>query len=150
MGLAILRVGTGAAALQAGLIKALDFSTTVGFMADAGWRLPGLAAFMVTAAETLGGLCLLLGALTPLAACAVLRAVQPAVPDRCRRGGAAVHRCRPVLARRWTACPYHLVDAGTPGAGGARGDRRCGDMGRALRGEPDPSHDALVLTATGR
>ena len=80
----------------------------------------------------------------------LVRAVQPAVPDRCRRGGAAVHRCRPVLARRWTACPYHLVDAGTPGAGGARGDRRCGDMGRALRGEPDPSHDALVLTATGR
>ena len=60
--MAILRVGTGAAALQAGLIKALDFPTTVGFMADAGWRLPGLAAFMVTAAETLGGLGLLLGA----------------------------------------------------------------------------------------
>ena len=75
VGSAILRVGTGAAALQAGLIKAFDFSTTVGFMADAGWRLPGLAAFMVTAAETLGGLGLLLGALTPLAACAVLSAM---------------------------------------------------------------------------
>ena len=60
VGLAILRLGIGAAALQAGLIKAFDFSTTVGFMADAGWRLPGLAAFMVTAAETLGGIGLLL------------------------------------------------------------------------------------------
>ena len=88
VGLAILRVGTGAAALQAGLIKALDFSTTVGFMADAGWRLPGLAAFMVTAAETLGGLGLLLGALTPLAACAVLSAMVCAwAPAR--------RRCRP-------------------------------------------------------
>ena len=75
VGLAILRVGIGAAALQAGLIKALDFSSTTGFMADAGWRLPGLAAFMVTAAETLGGIGLLLGALTPLAACAVLSAM---------------------------------------------------------------------------
>ena len=72
VGLTILRVGTGAAILQAGLIKALDFPTTVGFMTEAGWRLPTLAAFMVTAAEVLGGLGLLLGMLTPVAACAVL------------------------------------------------------------------------------
>ena len=38
--------------LQAGLIKALDFATTVAFMEDGGWRLPTFAAAMVTAAET--------------------------------------------------------------------------------------------------
>lgn len=75
IGLLILRIGIGAAILQAGLIKAFDFSTTVGFMDSAGWRLPGLAAFMVTAAETLGGLGLIFGALTPLAACAVVAAM---------------------------------------------------------------------------
>lgn len=75
IGLLILRLAVGAAILQAGLIKAFDFAATVGFMADAGWRLPTLAAFMVTVAETLGGVGLLLGALTPLAACAVLSAM---------------------------------------------------------------------------
>lgn len=75
IGLLILRVGVGAAILQAGLIKALDFSTAVGFMESAGWRLPGLAAFMVTAAETLGGLGLIFGAMTPLAAFAVIAAM---------------------------------------------------------------------------
>ena len=72
VGLLLLRLGVGAAILQAGLIKAFDFSTTSQFMADAGWRLPKFAAFMVTAAETLGGIGLLLGALTPLAACAAV------------------------------------------------------------------------------
>ena len=75
IGLLILRIGVGAAILQAGLIKLSDFSTTVGFMEAAGWRLPGLAAVMVTAAETLGGLALIFGALTPLAACAVVAAM---------------------------------------------------------------------------
>lgn len=75
IGLLILRIGVGAAILQAGLIKLLDFSATVGFMEAAGWRLPALAAFMVTAAETLGGLGLIFGALTPLAACAVVAAM---------------------------------------------------------------------------
>jgi putative oxidoreductase len=32
VGLLILRIGVGAAILQAGLIKAFDFSATVGFM----------------------------------------------------------------------------------------------------------------------
>jgi len=72
VGLLILRIGVGAAILQAGLIKAFDFSATVGFMESAGWRLPALAAFMVTAAETLGGLGLIFGVVTPLAACAVV------------------------------------------------------------------------------
>lgn len=74
-GLLVLRIGIGAGVLQAGLIKATDFSTTVGFMTDAGWRLPAFAAFMVTASETVGGIGLLLGALTPLCACAVLSAM---------------------------------------------------------------------------
>ncbi|MDZ4236072.1 MAG: DoxX family protein [Dietzia sp.] len=71
-GLLILRLGVGAVMLQSGLIKALDFTTTTQFLGEAGWRLPTFAAFMVTASETLGGIGLLLGVLTPLAACAVL------------------------------------------------------------------------------
>lgn len=73
--LLILRLGVGAAMLQAGLRKAVDFATTAGFMEAGGWRLPKLAAFMVTAAETVGGLGLLVGALTPLAALAVIAAM---------------------------------------------------------------------------
>ena len=75
IGLLILRIGVGAAMLHAGLRKVFDFSTTVGFMESAGWRLPGLAAFMVTSAETLGGIGLILGTLTPLAAFAVIAAM---------------------------------------------------------------------------
>ncbi|MGV0745393.1 DoxX family protein [Mycolicibacterium sp. XJ870] len=75
IGLLILRIATGATMLQAGLIKAFDFGTTAGFMESSGWRLPKFAAFMVTAAETLGGIGLLLGVLTPLAACAVIGAM---------------------------------------------------------------------------
>ena len=75
VGLLILRVGVGATMLQAGLRKAFDFSTTVGSMESGGWRLPTFAAFMVTAAETAGGIGLLLGLLTPLAACAVIAAM---------------------------------------------------------------------------
>jgi uncharacterized membrane protein YphA (DoxX/SURF4 family) len=75
IGLLVLRIGIGATILQAGLIKAFDFGATVGFMESAGWRLPSFAAFMVTATETLGGIGLLLGALTPLAACGVLAAM---------------------------------------------------------------------------
>ena len=98
--------------IQAGLIKALDFGTTVGFMESGGWRLPTFAAIMVTAAETVGGVGLILGLLTPLAACAVVAAmidawavnvsqarllvgaVQRAVPARIRGNGAALHRRR--------------------------------------------------------
>ncbi|OLP01501.1 DoxX family protein [Mycolicibacterium porcinum] len=74
-GLLILRVAVGATMLQAGLIKAFDFATAVGFMESSGWRLPAFGAFMVTAAETLGGIGLLFGVLTPLAACAVIGAM---------------------------------------------------------------------------
>jgi putative oxidoreductase len=74
-GLLILRIGIGATMIQAGLRKAFDFNTTVGYMESGGWRLPKFAAFMVTAAETSGGIGLLLGLLTPLAACAVIAAM---------------------------------------------------------------------------
>ncbi len=110
-GLLILRLAIGATMLQAGLIKAFDFSTTVGFMESSGWRLPAFGAFMVTAAETLGGIGLLLGILTPLAACGDRRdggrlgrqrvdgrvlgaAVQRSVPGGTRRRDAPVHRGR--------------------------------------------------------
>jgi len=75
VGLLILRIGVGAALVQAGLIKALDFGATVGFMEAGGWRLPTIGALMVTIAETLGGSGLILGILTPLAACAVAGAM---------------------------------------------------------------------------
>ena len=75
VGLLILRIGVGAAMLQAGLMKAFDFDTTVGFMESGGWRLPSFAAFLVTAAEVTGGIGLLLGLLTPLAACAIIAAM---------------------------------------------------------------------------
>ncbi len=38
-GLLILRIGVGAAMLYAGLRKAFDFNTTVGFMETGGWKL---------------------------------------------------------------------------------------------------------------
>jgi uncharacterized membrane protein YphA (DoxX/SURF4 family) len=75
VGLLILRIGVGAALVQAGLIKALDFGATAGFMEAGGWRLPTIGALMVTIAETLGGIGLILGVLTPLAACAVAGAM---------------------------------------------------------------------------
>jgi putative oxidoreductase len=75
VGLLILRIGVGAALVQAGLIKALDLGATAGFMEAGGWRLPTIGALMVTIAETLGGIGLILGVLTPLAACAVAGAM---------------------------------------------------------------------------
>jgi putative oxidoreductase len=74
-GLLILRIGVGAAMLQAGLRKVFDFNTTAGFMEAGGWKPAKFAAFMVTAAETAGGIGLLLGVLTPLAATAVIAAM---------------------------------------------------------------------------
>jgi uncharacterized membrane protein YphA (DoxX/SURF4 family) len=74
-GLLLLRFATGATMIQAGLIKALDLDTVVGFMESGGWRMPRFAALMVTASEITGGLLLVLGLLTPIAACAVLAAM---------------------------------------------------------------------------
>ena len=75
IGLLILRIGIGAAMLHAGLRKAFDFSTTAGFMEAGGWQPSTFAALLVTATETLGGIALILGVLTPLAACAVIAAM---------------------------------------------------------------------------
>ena len=74
-GLLVLRLGAGAAVIQAGAIKATDFNTVIGFMGEGGWKPATLAAIMVTATELLGGIALLLGILTPLAACAVTAAM---------------------------------------------------------------------------
>jgi putative oxidoreductase len=74
-GVLILRIGAGAAVIQAGALKAVDFGTVVDFMGQAGWSPATLAATMVMATELLGGLALLLGVLTPLAACAVSSAM---------------------------------------------------------------------------
>lgn len=160
VGLLILRVGVGATMIQAGLRKAFDFDTAVGSMESGGWRLPMFAAFMVTAAETAGGIGLLLGLLTPLAACAVVAAMIDAwavnvsaaafwsdpfnVPFLIAVGAGAllfpVHGRRPLLRRRqdlrklalWRPCR-----AGTA----RRGDRRgAADLDIAERDEPDPLH----------
>src|SRR6478735_977037 len=75
IGLLVLRLGVGATMVQAGLLKVFTLSTTTEFMAKSGWSAPRLAAIMVSAAETAGGLGLLLGLLTPLAAVAVTAAM---------------------------------------------------------------------------
>lgn len=75
VGLLILRVAIGACMLQAGLVKAFDLDSVVGFMQAGGWRSPGLAAAMVTATETAAGAAILFGVLTPLAACGVVAAM---------------------------------------------------------------------------
>lgn len=75
LGLLLLRIGIGATVLQAGLLKFFDFSTTVGYMETGGWKWPNFAAFLVAGTETAGGLALMFGLLTPLAACAVLGAM---------------------------------------------------------------------------
>src|SRR5687768_8707618 len=75
IGLLILRIGIGAAMLHAGLLKVFSFEATTGFMEAGGWTPSTFAALMVTATELLGGIGLLLGVLTPLAACAVIAAM---------------------------------------------------------------------------
>jgi uncharacterized membrane protein YphA (DoxX/SURF4 family) len=75
LGLLMLRLGVGATMIQAGLIKAFDFGTATAFMESAGWRAPTFAAGLLTTAETAGGIGLLLGLLTPIAACAVMAAM---------------------------------------------------------------------------
>jgi putative oxidoreductase len=74
-GLLVLRFATGATMVQAGLIKAFDLDSVVEFMEGGGWRMPKFAALLVTVTETAGGVALLLGLLTPVAACAVVAAM---------------------------------------------------------------------------
>lgn len=75
LGLLVLRIGVGAPALQAGLVKFLDLRTVIDYMQAGGWSSPTMAALMVSLAETVGGAFLLLGLLTPLAATAVVAAM---------------------------------------------------------------------------
>ncbi|WP_197382027.1 DoxX family protein [Mycolicibacterium mengxianglii] len=77
-GFLVLRLGAGATLVQAGLIKALGFGATVDFMEAGGWRAATLAALMVTVAETLSGVALILGILAPLAACVAAAAMMDA------------------------------------------------------------------------
>lgn len=78
LGLLVLRVGIAVAMLQAGLIKAFGFATTAQYMADSGWQMPTFAAYLITATEIAGGAALLLGLLTPLAACGIIAAMSDA------------------------------------------------------------------------
>jgi putative oxidoreductase len=74
-GLLVLRFAVGATALQAGLIKAFDIGTAISFMDDNGWKMGKFAAILVTATETAGGILLLMGLLTPVAACGLIAAM---------------------------------------------------------------------------
>ena len=75
LGLLVLRIAVAATVVQAGLTKAFDFNSTTQFMESNGWRLPTFAAYLVTATEIAGGLAMLLGLLTPLAACGLIAAM---------------------------------------------------------------------------
>jgi putative oxidoreductase len=75
VGLLVLRIAVAATMLQAGLIKALDFTATTEFMVNSGWKMSTFAAYLVTATEIAGGTALLLGLLTPLAACGIVAAM---------------------------------------------------------------------------
>jgi uncharacterized membrane protein YphA (DoxX/SURF4 family) len=75
LGLLVLRIAVAATTLQAGLIKALDFNSVTQFMESSGWRMSTFAAYLVTATEIAGGAALLLGLLTPLAACGIVAAM---------------------------------------------------------------------------
>lgn len=75
LGLLVLRFAVGASMLQSGIPKALDLEKTAANLDDSGWRLSTVAAYMLSGAEALGGLGLLLGLVTPLAACAVIAAM---------------------------------------------------------------------------
>jgi putative oxidoreductase len=77
-GLLVLRVAAGATMIQAGLIKALDFGTVVNYMDAGGWQSATVAALLVSVTETVGGIALMLGILTPLAASAILAAMMNA------------------------------------------------------------------------
>ena len=74
-GLLVLRIAVAATMVQSGLLKALDFDATAHFMETDGWRMSTFAAYLVTATEIAGGAALLVGLLTPLAACGVIAAM---------------------------------------------------------------------------
>ncbi|MET0455625.1 MAG: DoxX family protein [Mycobacterium sp.] len=75
LGLLILRISVAASMIQAGAIKATDMGTTIEFMESGGWRMSTFAAYLITSTELAGGLGLLIGFLTPLAACGIVAAM---------------------------------------------------------------------------
>jgi putative oxidoreductase len=75
LGLLVLRLGVGATMLQAGLAKFFDFSAVAAGMESGRWRPAEIRDVHISATETAGGIGLLLGLLTPLAACAVIAAM---------------------------------------------------------------------------
>ena len=70
LGLAVLRIGVGGVFAAHGLQKLIVFGIpgVAGFMAQLGVPFPTLSALAVTAAELLGGLALVAGAFTRIAA----------------------------------------------------------------------------------
>jgi putative oxidoreductase len=75
LGLLALRLGVGASVLHPSLKKLFSLQSTADSMEAGGWQSPQLATYMVTFAEAAGGIGLILGLLTPLAALAVLAAM---------------------------------------------------------------------------
>jgi len=75
VGLLAIRLGIGATMLHFGLPKFLAFGSRIEAMRSDGWRAPAFAAFLNVCAETVGGVALLLGVLTPLAAAAIVGAM---------------------------------------------------------------------------
>ena len=135
-------------------------------MEAGGWRPSTFAAFMVTATETLGGIALMLGVLTPLAACAVIAAMIDAwavnvsaaafwsepfnVPFLIALGAAAL-LFTGAGAYRWTRGlrPDGVVGQDR-GRIADRGDRgRDPDVDFAQRDQPDPLHRPDQLKPTG-
>ncbi|MCW2686986.1 MAG: DoxX family protein [Mycobacterium sp.] len=166
IGLLILRVAVGATMLQAGLIKVFDFNTTATFMETGGWRLPESAAFTVLAAETAGGALLLLGLLTPLAACAVIAAMLDAwavnvsggafwsmpfnVPFMVAVGAAAVLFTGPgALSLDAPVRASSVACADRDRAADRRDRRRDRHLGPAQRRQPDPLQRSGGLTSWG-
>jgi hypothetical protein len=125
------------------------------------------AAILVTVAETAGGIGLLLGLLTPVAACAVVAAMIGAwavtvsavafwsepfnVPFVVALGATpALHRCRRFLGRREGLRPPALARLrhGRAVRGGYRGGRSHLDL--AERDQPDSLQQPGKLKPTGR
>ena len=157
LGLLVLRIGVGAPALQAGLVKFLDLRTVIDYMQTGGWSSPTAAALMVSIAETVGGAFLLLGLLTPLAATAVVAAMIDAwlVNVSGRRSGRIRSMFRSFSRSPGPRCcwparaPIRWIISCGVGQHGRVGIRHtprcchfrgCRDMGRAQR-DKSPSPD---------
>ena len=167
-GLLVLRLATGATMLQAGLIKVFNFNATVSFFESGGWTMAKFAAILVSATETAGGIGLLLGLLTPLAACGVIAAMIDAWAVNVSGGAfwsepfnVPFMAALAATALLFTGAGAFSVDSegirSTPVAGfgqrrvvpsGRRGGRR--DLDLAERHDPDPLQRPDCLKPTRR